>query len=369
MNGIPNLSWSRRVLPIFRAILFQGETSGARYLTNLYHSRYNDEQQKQILEILNDCDAEKLSRFDISKHRINNLQQFRHKHGPFCTLEEVLEVNGLGVKVLEKLCDSILKYSTSPNKEVENNESELINKVKSLSVNSRSQIMTPIINPDQRTMLKTAVGIHVGVSAVTWAHMDRSGELLDWNIYDLEFTSKRLHVTSLFEIARCVCDAIPKGDVYVLEDKTTSIMSTQQQASAISINLQNTQLTAMFVALLNGDLKSLENEPLQYDHRVFFLRSRLPARLFRTLIGTERVSAQTVVLELLSANEISTLDSNSVLNEHSPISVSDSLKEAYLNRNSMEKESLCWALLLIMTFMDLAVHENPFCSKNIRNGR
>ena len=94
---------------------------------------------------------------------------------------------------------------------------------------------------------------------------------------------------------------------------------------------------------------------------MFFLRSRLPARLFKTIVGSESVSAQSLVLDIIS-QETGSYDC-------SPISVSDELKEKYLNRAPTEKESLCWSLLLIMTFMDLIVHKNPHSLQSIKNGR
>ena len=47
--------------------------------------------------------------------------------------------------------------------------------------------------------MQTAVGIHIGVSAVTWTHMDKSGKVLDWDIHNLDIGPKRSHVSYLFE--------------------------------------------------------------------------------------------------------------------------------------------------------------------------
>jgi hypothetical protein len=53
--------------------------------------------------------------------------------------------------------------------------------------------------------VESAVGIHIGVSALTWAHIDYSGKLLDWDLYSLEFGNRKLHVTSLFRIVSLIC--------------------------------------------------------------------------------------------------------------------------------------------------------------------
>lgn len=53
--------------------------------------------------------------------------------------------------------------------------------------------------------VESAVGIHIGVSALTWAHIDCSGKLLQWDLYNLEFGNRKLHVTSLFQIVSFIC--------------------------------------------------------------------------------------------------------------------------------------------------------------------
>lgn len=52
--------------------------------------------------------------------------------------------------------------------------------------------------------VQSAVGIHIGVSVLTWAHIDVGGTLLDWDLYSLEFGSKKLHITSLFEVVSLI---------------------------------------------------------------------------------------------------------------------------------------------------------------------
>jgi hypothetical protein len=53
-------------------------------------------------------------------------------------------------------------------------------------------------------IVESVVGIHIGVSALTWAHIDYSGKLLHWDLYSLEFGNRKLHVTSLFGIVSVI---------------------------------------------------------------------------------------------------------------------------------------------------------------------
>ncbi|XP_069701524.1 transcription elongation factor, mitochondrial isoform X2 [Periplaneta americana] len=342
------------------AVISRSGIGGLVNLSSFYQPRYNNEEQKQILQILNESSAEELSRFDVSKHRIHSLQQFRRKRGQFCTLDQVLEVDGLGIKVLEKLCDSILNQMTLPE------EGYPAKEVRKQSRKSTHQFLTPNLQFKQKEGIQTVVGINIGVSAVTWSQIDVNGKLLSWNLHSLESCSKKLHITSLLEVVQDLCQNLPNGDIYVMEDRAVTVQSPQQQPASITVNLQNCQLTAMLVALLNNQSRS---EDL---HHVFFLRPRLTARLFGALVGTEKVSAQAVVLDILSNTQENSsreeLDMES-LNKYTPISVTEEMKENYLNRTNVEKETLCWALLLTMAFMDLVLHQNPHSLAVIRGGR
>lgn len=115
----------------------------------------------------------------------------------------------------------------------------------------------------------------------------------------------------------------------------------------------------------------LEESRSAYQHRVFFLRSQLPARLFGIFVGAERVSAQTVVLDILSEGQKDTATEpagkNLTAGTYTPLDVSQDLTESYLKRTSVEKESLCWSLLLTITFMDLVMHQSTLSMKTVNH--
>jgi hypothetical protein len=54
-----------------------------------------------------------------------------------------------------------------------------------------------------------------------------------------------------------ICERLPKGDVFIMEDNVALMQSLQQKPASVSINLQTSQLTAMLVALLNSKHNSL----------------------------------------------------------------------------------------------------------------
>lgn len=369
MNTVHNVLRSLHICKAcFQAALYRVHNSQVRHFSSLYLSRYNSKEQKQILQILNESTAEEMSRFDVSKGRINSLQQFRRKRGQFCTLDEVLEVDGLGVKVLERLCDSILNQISGSEMEMSVEMSQ-VQKWAKPTKSHRSQLLTPTLHFDQKKAVQSAVGIHIGVSALTWAHIDVGGTLIDWDLYSLEFGSKKLHITSLFEVAQSIYDTLPKAELFIMEDNGSSSLSLQQQPSSVAINFLTSQLTALLVALLNNSPLPGDELHFEHQHRVFFLRSQLPARLFGVLVGAERVSAQTVVLDILSeAQKNSTTESdrgNQTANIYTPINVRRDLVDRYFKRTSVEKESLCSSLLLTIAFMNLVIHQDPYSLKTV----
>lgn len=50
-------------------------------------------------------------RFKIPKNRIKSINSWRNKKGAFHSLNDILEVEGLSVKMLEKLCQTIIHNS------------------------------------------------------------------------------------------------------------------------------------------------------------------------------------------------------------------------------------------------------------------
>lgn len=67
---------------------------------------------------------------------------------------------------------------------------------------------------------------------------------------------------------------IPKGDVYIFESAVSINSINQKQAAAFPL-MHNIELTSMLLALINT---SSEMNNTINDNKVYFLRSKLPAR-------------------------------------------------------------------------------------------
>lgn len=119
-----------------------------------YESDYSEEQQKYLLNVLNQSTNEQLSRyqkftnnlvvqyvqtcfnrFNLSKNRIKKIDIWRSKHGAFQSLSDVLEIDGWSVRMLDRLCKTIME-GDDPTKCAEKKP-----------VKARGQILTPAISP------------------------------------------------------------------------------------------------------------------------------------------------------------------------------------------------------------------------------
>lgn len=75
----------------------------------------------------------------MPKQRIKKLDAWRKKNGQFNTLVDVLDIDGLGVKFLDKLCKSILLGDCN----TDNGD------VKKSTLKTRGQFLTPLLNTYQ----------------------------------------------------------------------------------------------------------------------------------------------------------------------------------------------------------------------------
>lgn len=83
------------------------------------------------------------------------------------------------------------------------------------------------------------------------------------------------------------------------------------------------------------------------------MRFRTTARLFNLLIGTENVSAESVVGKLIRVRqdgELKDVDKMTMFAH-----VDRDLKMHYESRDSYQREQMNWALLLIVSFVNLSI--------------
>lgn len=74
-----------------------------------FRNHYSPNENEKILSAINQCSPLEMKNFNIAQFRLSKIIQRRENFGEFKSVEELLEIEGFGIKILEKFCDSILK--------------------------------------------------------------------------------------------------------------------------------------------------------------------------------------------------------------------------------------------------------------------
>ena len=237
-------------------------------------------------------------------------------------MQQILELDGFGIKVLEKFCDSILQTD-------EENNSSSSAEEKSEAISKKQSYVTPPLLEHVRKTTSTCVALNIGLNSIAWSkfrlHYNRDSsqlkyiEVEDWNSYEIP-EDKKLHMSELINIVIYVNKKIPQGDVYVMEALPSAQQAKQPgNPIQVNVNVQRSQFVAMSSVLLaNRNSDSVEEideldekdddkrihlaKKLKFNQHVFFLRQFLASRLYRVYIGNEKVSTESAVENLLRFN-------------------------------------------------------------------
>lgn len=80
-----------------------------------FKNHYSAIENDKILNAINQRSLQDMRNFNISQLRLDRIIQRREKFGEFRSVEDLLEVEGFGIKILEKFCNSILKADVDQN--------------------------------------------------------------------------------------------------------------------------------------------------------------------------------------------------------------------------------------------------------------
>ncbi|XP_037976692.2 uncharacterized protein LOC105391529 isoform X1 [Plutella xylostella] len=309
-------------------------------------TKYNEDQKDKILKVVNDSDANVLSKYEITKGRLKKISQWKNSNGKVKSLSDIEFIDGFNIKTATKLFDSIVEERTEEKSE----PSGKSNKIK-------GQILQPQMSEEVRNNCKTALAIYVTVNSVCWTLIDRSKyEVLQWQYYGINHPEgKKFQITDILNVAWQVSSQLPLADVCVMKAEATTLRaagSDPNNPKVIAVNLQKAQLVAMIVALVNArSYRVDDSEDGEFIQKVYFLRPTLPFRLYGTLVGNERVSTDQTIEMILQDVTQKTTDGSKVY-------ISDELKSMFRAQKDLQKDMLGHCLLLALTFMDLCVYKN-----------
>lgn len=275
----------------------------------------------------------------------------------------MLKIEDFNESLVESLCSNILKSIQS----------------KRANIFRKSGIITPGIEAEFCSKIKSCVSIYVGVRKISWSRIEMGSPcmLTNWQTYAIPDT--RLHISELISKCLYVDEMIPLADCYVFENpQTLQVNAIPGSVAQRNINMQKAQVAAII-----GYALSIRNNPRRIDPKpqthssfanVYYLRRLLSSRLFNKVIGSERVSCEQTVQEMIynvkcsdesvipKSSEIADSDgTDSVPDINKIIKFSPSMQELFSNASRPQREFLGQSLLLNLAFIQLVLLQDPKC--------
>lgn len=311
---------------------------------------YSDDKQNKILNVLNQT-SDTLVQLNVPPGQIKKLEVWKRRKGQFNSLHDLLELEGIDLKGLSLLCESII--SEKP-----------FEKTFRKSIPKGKQFLSPNITSEELKNVTSSIGINISSAGVSWVRILHENNRIDeWNFKTFSDLPEKINPIDSFKLAYRIVQNIPKADLYIFEATTGISILNKNHSSITASYMQQLELSSMMLTLLNTSSKHnvtlIENEtPLDITNRVYFLKSKLPARLFQTLIGNEKVSTISGVTKLLDISQCSELPCL-------PVTCDTKIKEYFSYQSSIYKEIMGQSLMLIVTFINICIHQNPISLKAV----
>lgn len=305
----------------------------------------------------------------------------KQKIGEFTRVEEILELDGFGVKVLERFCNSILSSS----EEIKQDEYSEEEKISAMS-QKKVAYVTPALTENIRKGITSCVAFHVDLNYIGWSKLtlENSEDIItrpivldDWVSYEIGHEDKKQSLSDLIEVLLKLNDLIPPSDVYVLESLPVQQAAKQPgNIVQMNVNVQRSQLFAMLsvlVATRNADVQKLiepefkeeenvfDEDSTSKQRHVYFLRNFLSSRLYKTYIGNERVSTGLTIEEIFKEDP----ENSKPAFRH--ITIPYEMRSRYRQSSNVHRDFMGQSLLNGLTFLKICVLKCPGTAEMLNN--
>ncbi|XP_073843237.1 uncharacterized protein [Musca autumnalis] len=279
-------------------------------------SKYTEEEGQKILKSLNNYNLNELLCYEITKGRANKLLAWRMRNGLLSHLSDIFLIEGFGPKVADKFYQSLLNEPKTTAQDID------LAKVNRLRT---APFITPAITPEQQMHIKSCVSVRVGVNSITWSRLELAPDdcnqpcqLTHWQHH--EISEKKLHLHELIQRCLYVNHMIPDADCYLFENPQIAQASNNPgSVDQQNINIQKAQVTAVMGYALasrhspqidhpaadevpppQGSKETIKDSSCASKRALlFYVRRFLTARLFNHLVGTERISSEETIINMM----------------------------------------------------------------------
>jgi transcription elongation factor len=189
----------------------------------------------------------------------------------------------------------------------------------------------------------------------------------EWHCHKLDqYFDKKPNLSSMSSLLVQLADEIPQADAYVIEGMPM-VNTTQGGAAQIFVNIHKVQFYAMLCALMScrKSIKALDaNAEKNYFPNMYFLKSFLPSRFYKYLIGSEKVATEQVVDFIFDYN--AKVNHREEMPKLESVDIPKDLIDYFHESMPVEKEYLGNSLLIGLTFMKLCVQKCPKCISTLK---
>lgn len=226
---------------------------------------------------------------------------------------------------------------------------------------ARSQWSTvqPFLSKTQKENSKTIASIEITPQCVVWSVLDvESHKVVSVGSAPLFTADGKICHSTVIDLSHQTKELIPKSDLFVMENK--GIFKGQTSSSAMYMNLFKYQ--AMLSVLLN------ENFNVQCPvHRVFLMHTKVVSKLFHLEIGSERVSSQHIIWNMIKDSPMANalpvsrhnwdVSNGTLSSKNLNWSCSELVRQIW-SRDDMWRENVCNSILTATAFSLVCVRED-----------
>ncbi|XP_062243171.1 transcription elongation factor, mitochondrial [Platichthys flesus] len=288
---------------------------------------YTSEQRDAILHLLNNASPSELASVKLLRGRKSlNIVEYRTTHGPFRTLESLVNVPLLKHKSAVTVFNSIL----NPVKKERKVRIQL------------AKFIRPEVDRSWLEDASSIVSIICGTNKIAWAHVDRGMIVQDWQQLECPNFLRGTYIASSYlNDVSTVVSLLPSADFYIIEKSSISVQNT----ALFPIMAHMRTVEAILFALLEP--KHSEPEA-NLPPRVLNMMRTAVGRHFGLMVGESRTSGAQAVRQLMT---------ESVTQKIPRINFPPELLLKYRNHFQIGSrrggEELCDALLQAVAFFEL----------------
>ncbi|XP_033124465.1 uncharacterized protein LOC117122814 [Anneissia japonica] len=292
----------------------------------------NTDQIATVLGWMNDASEKDFQNLkNVSNKLAGHIIDLRTSQGSLNSLNDLLEIPGIGEKTLSRICENILNPKLSGNK---------------TSTSQFSGISTETLQN-----VDSIVSLSIGLKQIGWVHLNRGLQLNDWKVHELseDVTPTKWDPFTYFVLANDIISQLPDTELYLLEHKRYVQLNNNKSVAQVYIFLR--AIESLFYATLNTRCSKIQ---------AVSMSESITCRHFDLTIGNRRKSGQKLVEAFLN-------DDSDIIGKQgdSMLQISPLLAGVYQSANKYQREVLANALLQCLAFYDKKV--SGTCTSNMES--